>query len=153
VEKHLSDAKHSVLWLLGAQRALRNRFDDFLQALKRNDRTAVDVALLDFEKQLERWTEAEERALLPALGRGEIPGRDPRRELRLEYVQIRELTRYLVRQIGEGIRPADLAGFADNLDRRLRVHQIGMEQVYYPVAEPILTPDEWSVLEAARPEM
>jgi hypothetical protein len=29
------------------------------------------------------------------VSRAEIPGRDPRRELRLEYVQIRELTNFI----------------------------------------------------------
>ncbi len=138
--------------LLAVQRALRSRFEDFRQALQRNDRAAVEVALIDFEHHLQRWTEAEERALVPALARSRIAGRDAQRELRLEYVQIRELTRYLVRQISEGIRPNDLVGFVENLDRRLKAHESEMERVYYPAAEPILTADEWRTLEEARPE-
>ncbi|HXA16701.1 MAG TPA: hemerythrin domain-containing protein [Thermoanaerobaculia bacterium] len=138
--------------LLLAQRALRSRFDDFRQALQRNDRTALHVALLDFEEQFRRWTETEEKTLVPALTRNGIPGRDPRRELRLEYVQIRELTRYLVRQLGEGIRANDLAGFVENLDRRLRAHESEMERVYYPAARTTLTAEEWSILESARPD-
>jgi len=138
--------------LLLAQQALRSRFDDFRQAFKRNDRAALQVALVDFEEQFRRWTEAEDRTLVPALARNGIPGRDPRRELHLEYVQIRELTRYLVRQLGEGIRANDLAGFVENLDRRLRAHESEMERVYYPAARSLLTAEEWSLLEAARPE-
>jgi Hemerythrin HHE cation binding domain len=138
--------------LLLAQQALRSRFDDFRQAFDRNDRTALQVALLDFEEQFRRWTEAEEKTLVPALTRNGIPGRDPQRELHLEYVQIRELTRYLVRQLGEGIRANDLAGFVENLDRRLRAHESEMEQVYYPAARTILTAQELSILDSARPE-
>ncbi len=138
--------------LLAAQRALRNRFEDFRHALRHDNRPGIEVALIDFEKHLRRWTEAEEKALVPALQRADIPGRDARRELRLEYMQIRELTRYLVQQISEGIRPGDLLGFVDNLDRRLRAHEKEMGQVYYPAAEPLLTADEWYMLEMARPE-
>jgi hypothetical protein len=138
--------------LLHAQRALRSRFDDFRQALQRNDRTALQVALVDFEEQFRRWTETEEKALVPALARNGIPGRDPQRELRLEYVQIRELTRYLVRQLDEGIRANDLSGFVENLDRRLRAHESEMERVYYPAAQTMLTAEEWTILESARPE-
>ncbi len=138
--------------LLLAQQALRSRYDDFRQAFKRNDRTALHVALFDFEEQFRRWTETEEKTLVPALTRNGIPGRDPQRELRLEYVQIRELTRYLVRQLGEGIRANDLAGFVENLDRRLRAHESEMERVYYPAARNLLTAEEWSILESARPE-
>jgi hypothetical protein len=138
--------------LLHAQRALRSRFDDFRQAFQRNDRTALQVALVDFEEQFRRWTETEEKALVPALARNGIPGRDPQRELRLEYVQIRELTRYLVRQLDEGIRANDLSGFVENLDRRLRAHESEMERVYYPAARTMLTAEEWNILESARPE-
>ena len=138
--------------LLSAQRALRSRFDDFRHALQHDNRAAIEVALIDFDQHLRRWTEAEEEALLPALTRAQIPGRNAQREIRLEYVQIRELTRYLVRQITEGIRPNDLMGFVDNLDRRLRAHESDMEKVYYPAAEAALTDHEWHVLEAARPD-
>ncbi len=138
--------------LLHAQRALRSRFDDFRQAFQRDDRTALHVALVDFEEQFRRWTEAEEKTLVPALARNGIPGRDPRRELRLEYVQIRELTRYLVRQLDEGIRANDLAGFVENLDRRLRAHESEMERLYYPAVQTMLTAEEWSILESARPD-
>jgi len=138
--------------LLSAQRALRSRFDDFRHALEHDNRAAIEVALIDFDQHLRRWTEAEEEALLPALTRAQIPGRNAQREIRLEYVQIRELTRYLVRQITEGIRPNDLAGFVDNLDRRLRAHENEMEKVYYPAVESALTDHEWHVLEAAAPE-
>jgi hypothetical protein len=139
--------------LLQAQLALRNRFDDFRQAFSRKDKTALEIALADFESQFRLWTEAEEQTLVPAVVRAGIPGRDPHRELRLEYVQIRELTRYLMRQVEEGIRPNDLAGFVDNLDRRLRAHEAEMEKVYYPVAAAALTEEEWGILLSAQPDL
>jgi hypothetical protein len=89
---------------------------------------------------------------VPALMRADIPGRDARRELSLEYMQVRELTRYLVQQITEGIRVNQLLGFVDNLDRRLTAHEKEMGQVYYPAAAAILTDAEWQELEQARPE-
>jgi hypothetical protein len=137
--------------LLAAQRALRSRFNDFQRALRNENRAAMDVAIADFERQLRSWTEAEEKALVPALVRADIPGRDVRRELRLEYVQIRELTRYIAQQVAEHLPSMNITGFVENLDRRLHAHEKEMAEVYYPAAAPLLTTDEWSVLGAARP--
>jgi hypothetical protein len=138
--------------LLEVQRGLRNRFDEFRLAARRQNATAAEIALADFEKHLTRWTEAEEQALIPALERAKIPGRDVRRELRLEYVQIRELTRFVLRQIVDHIRIDDLTGYIENLDRRLRAHEIEMENVYNPAAESMLTAEERAILEAANPD-
>ena len=80
---------HSIESLASGQRALRSRFDDFRQALRNRNKTALEIALFDFEQQLRRWTEAEEASLVPAVERAGVPGRDPRRELRLEFVQLR----------------------------------------------------------------
>jgi len=137
--------------LLSAQRALRFRFDDFRQAFQRANTTAMEVALRDFEQNLVRWTEAEEKALVPAIVRAGIASRDPQRELRLEYVQIRELTRFVVRQITEGMPFRDLAGYVENLDRRLHAHESEMERVYYPAAAAALTDEEWALLEGNAP--
>jgi hypothetical protein len=149
--------------LCSAQRGLRSRFDDFRRALDRRDEAAYRLALSDFENRLVRWTDAEERVLLPALDRAGIAGRDPRRELRLEYVQLRELTRALRRQIEgpprEGgdveYRPAiaDTLGYAENLSRRFDAHEAEVLGVYYPAAAKVLTDGELRVLkEAAPPE-
>ena len=143
----------SVEWLLDGQRALRDRFDDFAGAMRRNDKTALDVALFDFEQHLRRWTEAEETALIPAVARVEIPGRDPRRELRLEYVQLRELTNFISRGRADKAQPSELLGYVENLDRRLTAHERENRSVYYPVAAGSLTEDEWAILEAARPSL
>jgi hypothetical protein len=130
---------------------LRFRFDDFRQAFQRKDKTAIEVALADFEENLVRWTEAEEKALLPAVVRAGIPGRDPRRELRLEYVQIRELTRFLIRQVADGIPFREIAGYVENLERRLRAHETEMGKVYYPAAAAALSDEEWETLQSAMP--
>jgi hypothetical protein len=137
--------------LLSAQRALHFRFDDFRRALDRRDEAAYRMALADFHDCLKRWTEAEERSLMPALTRVDIPGRDPQRELRLEYVQLRELTRHLRLEIDTGARMADVLGFVQNLERRLAAHEAEMENVYYPAAATVLTPEERRVLEEAAP--
>jgi len=137
--------------LLSAQRALRARFDDFQRALRNENRVAMAVAIEDFEKRLRAWTEAEEKALVPALTRAQIPGRDVRRELRVEYVQIRELTRYIAQQISENLPSMNIMGYVENLDRRLHAHESEMEKVYYPAAAPLLTEEEWAVLQSARP--
>ena len=137
--------------LLAAQRALRSRFQDFRRAFDRRDEAAYRVALADFHAQLRLWTEAEERVLLPALSRSVIDGRDPQRELKLEYVQLRELTRFLLSQIQERKPLADILGLADNLQRRLSAHESEMERVYAPAAARVLTAVELRKLEEACP--
>jgi len=139
--------------LLSAQRALRSRFDDFQRALRNENRPAMEVAIVDFERHLRLWTEAEEKALVPTLVRAEIPGRDVRRELRLEYVQIRELTRYIAQQIAEHLPSMNISGYVENLDRRLHAHEKEMAEVYYPAAAALLTDEEWILLDQARPDL
>jgi len=137
--------------LLEAQRAIRSRFDDFKLAFQRANTTAMGIGLRDFESHLVRWTEAEETWLVPAIVRVGVAGRDPKRELRLEYVQIRELTRYLNLQLAEGAPLRDLNGYVENLDRRLRTHESEKERVYYPIAAQSMTDEEWTSLLTARP--
>ncbi|HEY7113017.1 MAG TPA: hemerythrin domain-containing protein [Thermoanaerobaculia bacterium] len=128
--------------LLGPQRRLRARFDDFLGALDRRDRAAQSLALRDFEERLRRWTHREEEVLLPILAQAGVPGRDAARELRLQYVQLRELTRHL-REISSGNAPlGDVLGLVENLRRRLAAHEREMEAVYYPAAADRLTSED-----------
>jgi hypothetical protein len=138
--------------LLSAQRALRSRWNDFRRALDRRDEAAYRFAITDFHENLRRWTQAQEKAILPALSRTSIPGRDPARELRLEYVQVRELARYLASQITERAPLADVLGLVENLERRLAAHESGLEQIYYPAAAERLLPEEQGILEEARPQ-
>jgi hypothetical protein len=137
--------------LLSVSRALRSRFDDFKQALDRRDIEAYQIGLDDFYRQLVRWTRVEEEALLPAIIRAGVSGRDPGRELRLQWVQVRELTRYLREQVRSGASMGDILGFAENLARRLDAHLSEMEEVYYPAAVPQLTEPEWKALSEAAP--
>jgi hypothetical protein len=139
--------------LTAAQAALRSRFDDFRQALVRRDEAAFRLALADFHDCLVRWTTAEEAALLPALGRVPLSDRDPRRELKLEYVQLRELTRLVRMQTENRDRMADLLGLVDNLARRLAAHERGNLDVYYPAAAGVLTDPERKSLEDAAPDV
>ncbi len=139
--------------VLEPQRILRSRFEDFRRALARRDRAAYELALRDFEGALRRWTEAEERVLLPALARVGVAGRDPQRELRLEYVQLRELTRYLREQVSNSGAIGDILGLVENLDRRLAAHEAEMERVYYPAVASVLSPEERANLAEAAPPL
>ena len=137
--------------LRAAQRALRSRFEDFRGALERRDQAAMRLGVTEFHDRLSRWTEAEERVLLPALSRAPFAERDPRHELRLEYVQLRELTRHVRLQI-EGRGPmGDILGFVENLARRFDAHENEVLEVYYPAAAPLLTPEEREALAEAAP--
>jgi hypothetical protein len=138
--------------LLEAQAGLRSRFDDFRQALERRDEEAYRLGLTDFHDCLRRWTEAEEKALLPAILRTAIPGRDPQRELRLEWVQLRELTRYLLSQINDRAPMGDILGFTENLARRFAAHESDLQNLYYPAASGALTVGEWAILAEAAPK-
>ena len=89
--------------------------------------------------------------MLPAILRAGIPGRDPQRELRLEWVQLRELTRYLLSQINERAPMSDILGFTENLERRLAAHQNDLESIYFEAAAPRLTAGELKTLLDAAP--
>ncbi len=141
----------TLAFLSGAQAALRDRFDDFHRALERRDAAAYRLALADFHDWLCRWTAAQERVLLPALQRARLNDRDPRRELNLEYVQLRELTRHTREEIAAGGRLSDILGLVENLSRRFQAHERGNLDVYYPAAAPLLTADERRSLEEAAP--
>jgi len=137
--------------LVAAQESLRRRFDEFRGALERRDEAAYRMALSDFHEHLCRWTAAEERVLLPALLRAPLPGRDPQRELRLEYVQLRELTRFLLSELARRAPMADVLGLVENLERRLTAHESEVKTVYYPAASTRLNADEWRALGEAAP--
>ena len=107
--------------------------------------------MTDFHDCLRRWTEAQERALLPAILRTAIPGRDPRRELRLEWVQLRELTRFLLSQINDRAPMGDILGFTENLTRRFAAHELDLQTIYYPAAASALSAGEWTILAEAAP--
>ena len=138
--------------LLSAQQSLRNRFEDFRRAFERRDEEAYRVALADFHARLQAWTGVLETALLPAVLRAGVPGRDPRRELRLDCIQVRELTRFLVEEVNRRAPLSDLLGLVENLHRRFAAHDSELVAVYFPAASPRLTPAEWEALEEAAPK-
>jgi hypothetical protein len=145
--------EESLARLRRAQLSLRSRFDDFRAALERRDGPAYRLGLADFQAAHERWSAALERALLPALARAPVAGRDSCRELKLEFVQLRELARQLRAQIESGARLSDVLGLAENLGRRLDAHEKGLTDVYLPAAAGALTDAERAALEAAAGEL
>ncbi|MFN2633745.1 MAG: hypothetical protein ABR610_10040 [Thermoanaerobaculia bacterium] len=138
--------------LADAQRALRSRFDDFQGAFGRRDEVAARVALSDFHARLKEWTAALEAGLLPALAAASTPRRDLQRELSLDFVQQRELTRYLSEQIWERAPLSDILGLIQNLDRRMAAHAEQMDSVYAAAAAAVLSPEGWETLRRACPE-
>ena len=136
--------------LRAAQRDLRLRFDDFRQALERRDGPAYRLALVDFQRAFARL----ERGAGRRAAAGARPGRDrragiPARELTLEFVQVRELTRHVRMQIEAGAPLSDILGLVENLTRRLDAHERSVHDVYYPSAAPLLTAAERQALEQA----
>ena len=138
--------------LIDAQRALRSRFDDFRRALDRRDAPAYRFGLSDFLEHLVAWSEAQEQALLPAVLRAGVPGRDPKRELHLEWVQLRELARMLSTVVPDPGKLSDALGLTENLERRLAAHESDLQTLYYPAAAPLLTDGEWALLAEAAPD-
>lgn len=137
--------------LRAAQAALRSRFEDFRGAFGRRDAAAYRLAIDDFSSHLRRWTLAEEQVLLPALLRAPIAGRDAQRELRLELVQVRELTRFLREQLDRSAPLSDTIGIVENLDRRLTAHERELDSVYFEAAAAVLRDEEWDALLMAAP--
>jgi hypothetical protein len=125
--------------LFAPQRALRERFEAFRRALDAGDRVATEIVLLEFERGLRRRIELELRVLQPALATVALPGRNARRELEMQYVQLRELVRNLAQRIAANSPRSETIGFAENLDRRLSAHEAELERVYYPAAWPALS--------------
>jgi len=58
---------------------------------------------------------------------------------------------FVMRGITEGMPYGDLAGYVENLERRLRAHESEMAKVYYPAAAGSLNEEEWTALEASAP--
>ena len=137
--------------LAAAQASLRSRWTDFRRAFERRDGEAYRVALVDFDRNLRGWTLAEQDCLVPALARSPSSPRHAQRELRVELVQIRELTRFLLEQIGTHSPLADVLGLIENLDRRLTAHENELLNQYYPAAIGSLTEGDWKRLREAAP--
>jgi hypothetical protein len=137
--------------LAAVQSTLRNRWIDFRRAFERRDGAAYRLALDDFARHLRRWTLAEERSLVPALSRSTGAPRHAARELKVELVQVRELTRFLLEQISTHSPLADVLGLIENLDRRFGAHEDRLLSDYFPAAVPSLTEDDWAELRESAP--
>ena len=115
--------------LTSDHRRLDDLFGQLLAAMNAADAVAARAASEAFDEMLRTHTRMEEEeifppapqeGLAPALGEG-LP-RKLYRELRLEHVQIRELSGMIRRLLGEGVRLDEIPGLAANLARRWDMH-------------------------------
>lgn len=113
-------------------RLLDDLFGRFLGA---PDRDSAVRAIREFDETLRRHTKREEEDLFPAAPEGKLVAREQEtdrdrlfRELRLEHVQIRELSGMIVRQLGEAGDALAARGLAASLARRWDAHTIREER-------------------------
>jgi hypothetical protein len=138
----------SLLELLARDhRRLDDLFGRFLAAAGANDLTFVARAMREFDTALRRHTELEEEHLFP-VSPGEklapTPGEGDRerlfRELRLEHVQIREVSGMMARLLLEENDLAGARALAGNLARRWDAHTTREEGDAYPLLSELLDP-------------
>ena len=110
-------------------RQLDDLFGQLLAAMSAADAAAARAASEAFDDMLRTHTRMEEEEIFPptpqeglAPSLDEDPSRKLYRELRLEHVQIRELSGMIRRLLGEGVRLEELPGLAANLARRWDTH-------------------------------
>lgn len=116
------------------------RLDELLgRFLAAADRESAARAIADFDTALRTHTRLEEEYVFPFAPGGRLlaPPEESAndrlfRQLRLEHVQIRELSGMIVRQLGEGGDPRAFA-LAGNLARRWDAHTLREEKEGYPV--------------------
>ena len=124
-----------------------------MRAFDRRDTAAYRLALRDFEHNLARWSAGADAVLAAALARGPRVGRGLDRELRLEYVQLRELTRFLGSEVDRKAPLSDLLGLIANLERRFAAHEVAVATTYGPAAASLLTEGEIRSLVMASPQL
>jgi Hemerythrin HHE cation binding domain len=113
----------------GEHQVLDDLFGEFLMALEKGDVEATRLAIEEFDGLLRRHTEREEEQVFrPTTGEhlgpleGETEEQRLFRELRLEHVQVREVSGMILRLLSEA---RDLEGarrLAPNLARRWDAH-------------------------------
>jgi hypothetical protein len=125
------------------------RLDDlFGRFLASPDRETAERSIRDFDEALRRHTRLEEEHVFPAAPEGKLvaqAGESERdrlfREIRIEHVQIRELSGMIVRQLGEkGGDPAAARGLAASLARRWEAHTEREEHEAHPLVCDFLDP-------------
>lgn len=115
--------------LTGEHRRLDDLFGQFLAAMSAGDAGEALAASEAFDEALRSHTRIEEEEVFPpafeeglAPSLDEDPSRRLYRELRLEHVQIRELSGMIQRLLSEGVRLDEIPGLASNLARRWDAH-------------------------------
>jgi len=120
-------------------RRLDELFGGFVAAVEAGDPAAARAAIADFDDALRRHTADEEALALPAPAQRPLLPHDGEdaaarlvRELRLEHVQVRELSAMIRRLLDE---KGDLEGarrLAGNLARRWDAHTTREERELFP---------------------
>jgi len=135
----MPDAGLSVADLLARD---HRRLDDLLgRFLGAAERESAVRAIGDFDAAVREHTRLEEEHLFPFTPGGKLvaspdeSGRDRLfRELRLEHVQIRELSGMIVRKLGEADGAGAALALTGSLARRWDAHTSREESEAYPVA-------------------
>jgi hemerythrin superfamily protein len=117
------------------------RLDDlFGQFLAAPDRDNAARAIAAFDQALRRHTRIEDEQLFPSPADGKLAARSGEsereqlfRELRLEHVQIRELSGMVVRRLGEDADARGAYSLAPNLARRWEAHTAREEKEVFPL--------------------
>lgn len=139
----MSEAPDSLEELLTRDhRRLDDLFGRFLAALQSGDAAAAREAIERFDEALRRHTALEEEHLFPEpaghkLAPAEREGESERRfrELRLEHVQVREVSGMIVRLLSEKQDLEAARRLAPNLARRWDAHTEREEREVYPNLE------------------
>lgn len=139
-------------------RRLDDLFGGFLAAAGADEPGYAAQAIREFDDALRRHTRLEEEHLFPKSPREKLTapidtdeGERARlfRELRLEHVQIREVSGMMARLLGE---KSDLAGaraLAGNLARRWGAHTVREERDAFPTLDDSIDPAGAAVLREA----
>ena len=124
--------------LIAEHRRLDDLFGRFLAS---PDRDSAARAIVEFDEALRLHTALEEDRIFPSAPAAKlVPSPDESasdrlfRELRLEHVQIRELSGMIVRQFGPGGDPGAARALAGSLARRWDAHAEREEREGYPLA-------------------
>jgi len=122
-------------------RNLDELFGRFLAAAARGEAESARRAIEKFDSELRRHTALEEEQLLPMpSGHKLAPPEEERdderlvRELRLEHVQIREVSAMIVRQLAEKADLTAARALAGNLARRWDAHTTREERNLFPLS-------------------
>ena len=115
--------------LTAEHRRLDDLFGQLLAAMNAGDAAMARASSEAFDDALRSHTREEEEEVFPAVSEeGLVPSSEETpshrfyRELRLEHVQIRELSGMIRRLLSEGVRLEEIPRLAANLARRWDAH-------------------------------